>query len=198
MEIRYPVEEYKCAACRDTEKCNDSLTLSCGHAFGRKCKREWMEATNQKACLLCAKSFTDNDIAEIKRIPLRERMVTISKKTIRCFCRAISTLAPSVATPVAVGYAVGAAAFGAAFGSTGVVGPAVPIARAWAAFVISVVWAAKGGERVVNVASGIATGVAAGFATSATVGTAGAFGAATVVPIGKAAKVVDNYVARNF
>ncbi|MBO9482633.1 MULTISPECIES: RING finger domain-containing protein [Gammaproteobacteria] len=78
------VDGVNCSICLDSKKC-EIIHLTCGHAFGRSCLLNRLESHNQKTCTLCHKQLTDNDIKEIKAIPLPERLVIISKKMIKLF-----------------------------------------------------------------------------------------------------------------
>ena len=77
---------FKCAICYDSICCDStkyqSIELTCGHAFGKSCMRKWVESSNQTKCLLCRNPLTDIEINEIKTIPLQERAVIISKKSL--------------------------------------------------------------------------------------------------------------------
>ncbi|WP_422468615.1 RING finger domain-containing protein, partial [Endozoicomonas sp. ALC013] len=91
----------KCAICYDSICCDStkykSIELICGHAFGKSCMRKWVESSNQKKCPICTNQLTDNKLKEIKNIPLQERVVIISEKTIKLTGRTILEFAPAFA-----------------------------------------------------------------------------------------------------
>lgn len=87
---------FKCVICRDPICCDSakyqSIDLTCGHAFGRSCMRKWIESSNQKECLICKNPLTDNEIKEIKNIPLQEHVAINSDKAIKLFGQTILKL----------------------------------------------------------------------------------------------------------
>ena len=194
---------FTCAICRDSICCNStkykSINLTCGHAFGKSCMRKWVESSNQKECCLCKNQLTDNEINkineineinEIKNIPLQERVVIISEKTIKLLGRTIFKLVPLLAAGTAITFGAGVAV-GNATGAIGAAaGTAALVAGLAAGIAVGAVGAATGVDRDAVMAVGATAGTvgAAGAAIGAAVGVAGALGVvdrtATAVAVG--------------
>ncbi|WP_422489735.1 hypothetical protein [Endozoicomonas sp. ALE010] len=173
---------------KDSTKCKDSS--------GRSGTRECVESSDQKNYLSCEKQFTDN---EIESIPLQDRLVAVSKKTIKFLCQATLTLTLPVAPSALVGFAIGAtgsAAVGvdsAGFAACAELA-AGPALIALAGFAIGAFWGSVQGERATSdVGTGVAKGVATGVATSVCMGTVGAASLATSSAIGSTVEAVGNY-----
>lgn len=178
----------KSAICQDTNRC-ESITLNCGHAFGRPCMQGGLEEHNQINCHLCREQLSDDDI-EIDKIPLQERVVTISKNTIKFISQTAYTFAHSIPS-----FLIGAAG-GAAAVATAVVadeGYAEPRAALLGGGAVGVFIATQMRELTVSAYTGFASGIAAGLATCAFVGSSAAFSLGAVSVVGVAA----NYLARN-
>ncbi|WP_422449888.1 hypothetical protein [Endozoicomonas sp. ALB091] len=175
---------------------NVSDSTKCKHSSGRSGIRECVESSDQKNYLSCEKQFTDN---EIECIPLQDRIVTISKKTIKFLCQATLTFTLPVAPSALVGFAIGAtgsAAVGvdsAGFAACAELA-AGPALIALAGFAIGAFWGSVQGERATSdVGTGVAKGVATGVATSVCMGTVGAASLATSSAIGSTVEAVGNY-----
>ncbi|WP_422466605.1 hypothetical protein [Endozoicomonas sp. ALC013] len=175
-------------------KINDST--KCKDSSGRSGTRECVESSDQKNYLSCEKQFTDN---EIESIPLQDRLVAVSKKTIKFLCQATLTLTLPVAPSALVGFAIGAtgsAAVGvdsAGFAACAELA-AGPALIALAGFAIGAFWGSVQGERATSdVGTGVAKGVATGVATSVCMGTVGAASLATSSAIGSTVEAVGNY-----
>ncbi|WP_257265678.1 E3 ubiquitin protein ligase [Endozoicomonas sp. ONNA2] len=78
-----------CSICQDVANCK-IVELTCGHSFGRKCMKIWIETSGQKRCLLCSKPLTDGDLQRINHTPLYERLADISTTAIRTFSQHFS------------------------------------------------------------------------------------------------------------
>ncbi|WP_422136674.1 RING finger domain-containing protein [Endozoicomonas sp. ALD040] len=183
MESNHSVNDTtQCSICFGAVECK-SIKLKCGHVFGLSCIKQWMKRTNQYNCLFCREQLTDDQIKEIKKTSLWERVVTIPEKTIKFLFQSIVALSLPVSPSAAVGLAVGAAgAAGAAFAGVGGV-DVVPPAAAVTGSLIACVWAASEPERHVSVVPGIVTGVATGivFGNYAGAGLAIGCTAATII-----------------
>ncbi|WP_422410009.1 MULTISPECIES: RING finger domain-containing protein [unclassified Endozoicomonas] len=182
--------EIKCTICFDTTNCK-SIKLECGHAFGKSCMQQWLERNKQQSCRICLKKLTDSDIKQIKKIPLQERMVTISKRTLK-FIRKISY---TFAHPTPSFF------ISAAGGTVGVAGGVIAddvrssgaLAAAMVGGAINTFLATQLRGKTVDVATGVATGIASGVATYAVLGIPGVFCLAAVSVVGVAA----NYLVKN-
>ncbi|MBO9481778.1 E3 ubiquitin protein ligase [Salinisphaera sp. G21_0] len=176
----------KCAICYDSI-CYDStkdksIKLTCGHIFGKSCMRKWVESTNQRKCLFCNNQLTDNEIKEIKNIPLQERVIIILEKPIILIGRAILDYVPGFAAGAAFfGAIVGASAGAVAGASAGVVVITATTALITAGAAAGAVAAIAEVDRGVGTAVGAAVGIggfdvaaAAGVVAPAAVGFLGA------------------------
>ncbi|MBO9496228.1 hypothetical protein J7438_19410 [Thalassotalea sp. G20_0] len=187
------VDGFKCPICFDSAEC-DNINLKCGHAFGRSCIREWLESSNQINCPVCQKQFTDDDIKQITKISLQERMSIISKKTIKMFNPAILTHNSPVAPSFAAGGAVGV--FGAAAAGVAGAGLAGPATTALAGLTVGTFWASAGTE--FGRATGVANGIATGVATGVIFGTVGSFNLAVWSAVGAAVGAANEYFEKNY
>ncbi|WP_163370795.1 hypothetical protein [Endozoicomonas acroporae] len=175
---------------------NKSTNPKYEHSSGRSGIRECVESSNQKNYLSCEKQFTDN---EIKSIPLQDRLVAVSKKTIKFLCQATLTYTLPVAPSALVGFAIGATG-SAAVGFDGAGFDACaehaagPTLLALAGFAIGAFWGSVVGERATSdVGTGVAKGVATGVASSVCMGTVAAVSLATSSVIGSTVEAVGNY-----
>ena len=150
----------KCPTGCDSLTNNKTIELTCGHVFGKSCLLNWVESSNQENCFLCNNPLTDNEISEIKPVPLQERTCSAPEQATKLFCRTISKLAPSFALSLAVGAPVGAA--GAVLSN-----------------VANLLFAGEAPHGVVNGAVAGAAGAFVGCATIAVGAAVGSIGAAT-------------------
>ncbi|MBO9495103.1 hypothetical protein J7438_13540 [Thalassotalea sp. G20_0] len=168
----------KCAICYDSI-CYDStkdksIKLTCGHIFGKSCMRKWVESTNQRKCLFCNNQLTDNEIKEIKNIPLQERVIIILEKPIILIGRAILDYVPAFAAGAAFfGAIVGASAGAVAGASAGAVAGVVVITAPTALITAGAAAGAVAAIAEVDRGVGAAVGAAAGAAAGAAVGIGG-------------------------
>ncbi len=191
MDSLNGVNGVECTLCQDSGRC-ESITLHCGHAYGRSCMRVSLEKYNQTNCHLCRKQLNDDDIKEIKKIPLQERVVTISKKTIKFICQVVCTYAPSFAPSTFAGFAAGATGVAGA-GVAGAGFAAGSLVRVLSLSVVTVVWGAHFCKKTDGFASGVASGAAIGFA----LGNFEAVSMAAVSIVGTTANAAGNYLVRN-
>ncbi|WBA80992.1 hypothetical protein [Endozoicomonas sp. GU-1] len=181
----------------DLGSIKDKYTSSeCKHSSGRSGIRECVESSNQKNYISCEKQFSDN---EIKSIPLQDRLVAVSKKTIKFLCQATLTLTLPVAPSALAGFAFGATGSaavgvdGAGFAACAELA-AGPALIALAGFAIGAFWGSVQGERATSdVGTGVAKGVATGVATSVCMGSVGAASLVTSSAIGSTVEAVGNY-----
>ncbi|WP_257264486.1 RING finger domain-containing protein [Endozoicomonas sp. ONNA2] len=152
----------KCAICYDSV-CSDRTTyniinLTCGHAFGKSCMRQWIESSNQKKCLFCNNPLTDNEIKEIKNIPLQERLAIISEKAIKLFGQTTLLLAPSIGGTIWLALhaaLVGGTDAGIVFSAAVACGTCITTGAA-----VGAVGAAAGVDKAATVIFGTVTGAA--------------------------------------
>ncbi len=162
---------FKCVICYDSVK-HQSIHLRCGHAFGKTCMRKWVESSKREECLLCKNPLTDDEVNEIKSIPLSERAVIITEKTIKLFGQTIFKFVRPFAiwTPVAIasGVAIGAATTGTAWFTTVASRAAAGGTVAWSTAVaagvaVGAVCAAAGVDRDTAKAFGASAGAVCTF-----------------------------------